>query len=114
MHILVKRSKPEATDVDVLVAPIWKTALALPDPVAQLDVHLGGVVRDYLDSGDFPGTLNSTLLLRSRGRKPLVSSSWVWAPLRPSRSITSGRRVPAPPRPCANWSQHTGYATTSL
>ena len=38
MHILVKRSKPEATDVDVLVAPVWeKTALALPDPVAQLD-----------------------------------------------------------------------------
>ena len=68
MHILVKRSKPEAADVDVLVAPIWeKTTLALPDPVAQLDAHLGGVVRDYLDSGDFPGTLNSTLLLRSRG-----------------------------------------------
>jgi leucyl aminopeptidase len=68
MHILVKRSKPEAAEVDVLVAPVWeKTALALPDPLAQLDAHLGGMIRDYLDSGDFPGTLNSTLLLRSRG-----------------------------------------------
>jgi leucyl aminopeptidase len=69
MHILAKRNKPETADVDVLVVPVWeKTSLATQGPVAQLDDHLGGLMREYVDSGDFPGTLNSTLLLRSRGR----------------------------------------------
>jgi leucyl aminopeptidase len=68
MQVLAKRSKPEAVDVDVLVAPVWeKTPLAAQGSLAQLDEHLGGLVRDYLDSGDFSGALNSTLLLRSRG-----------------------------------------------
>jgi leucyl aminopeptidase len=68
MQVLVKRSKPETADADVLVAPAWeKTALAAQGPLAQLDEPLGGLIREYLDSGDFSGTLNSTLLLRSRG-----------------------------------------------
>jgi leucyl aminopeptidase len=68
MRVLVKRSKPEVIEVEVLAVPVWeKTALVARSPVAQLDAHLGGLISEYLDSGDFPGTLNSTLLLRTRG-----------------------------------------------
>jgi leucyl aminopeptidase len=35
--------------------------------VAQLDARLDGRVRDYLDSGDFSGALNSTALVRTGG-----------------------------------------------
>src|SRR5262249_47924321 len=35
--------------------------------VAQLDARLAGRIRDYLDSGDFSGALNSTVLVRTGG-----------------------------------------------
>jgi leucyl aminopeptidase len=35
--------------------------------VAQLDARLDGRIRDYLDSGDFSGALNSTALVRTGG-----------------------------------------------
>jgi leucyl aminopeptidase len=68
MKIIVKRSKPESAPADVLVVPLWQ-AMPLPakGPVAQLNVCLDGLLGDCLESGDFPGRLNSTLLLRSRG-----------------------------------------------
>jgi leucyl aminopeptidase len=68
MKIIVKRSKPESATADVLVVPLWQ-ASPLPEkgPVAQLNARLDGLLGDYLESGDFSGRLNSTLLLRSRG-----------------------------------------------
>lgn len=68
MKIIVKRSKPESAAADVLVIPLWQSA-PLPDkgPVAQLNDRLEGLLSDYLESGDFSASLNSTLLLRSRG-----------------------------------------------
>jgi leucyl aminopeptidase len=68
MKIIVKRSKPESAAADVLVIPLWQAAtLPAEGPVAQLNVHLDGLLGDYLESGDFSGRLNDTLLLRSRG-----------------------------------------------
>jgi leucyl aminopeptidase len=68
MHIVVKRSKPETAVADVLVVPVWQdTSLPTNSAAAQLDTQLGGAIADVLASGDFSGSLNSTLLLRTRG-----------------------------------------------
>ncbi len=68
MHVSIKRNKAEASGADVLVVPVWQEAPRPPkSPLAQLDARLDGLLSDYLDSGDFSGSLNSTLLLRTRG-----------------------------------------------
>jgi leucyl aminopeptidase len=68
MKVVVKRSKPEGAEVDLLAVPVWeKTPLAAQNAVAPLDPLLGGLLHEYLESGDFSGALNSTLLLRTRG-----------------------------------------------
>jgi leucyl aminopeptidase len=68
MKVVVKRRKPEEAEADALVVPIWeKTPLTTKSPVAQLDTHLHGLISEYLESGDFEGNLNSTVLLRTRG-----------------------------------------------
>ncbi|MGQ4806906.1 cytosol aminopeptidase [Candidatus Entotheonellaceae bacterium PAL068K] len=67
MKVVVKRSKPDAVTVEVLIVPIWHaTSLPARSPVAQLNARLGGLISDYLESGNFPGTLNSTLFLHPR------------------------------------------------
>jgi leucyl aminopeptidase len=69
MQVVIKRAKAETSKVDVLVVPVWyKTPLPAKSPVAELDTHLDGLLSEYLDSGDFPGTLNATSLMRTRGR----------------------------------------------
>jgi leucyl aminopeptidase len=68
MNVVVKRSKPDVAEAELLVVPVWeKTPLAARSPVAQLNTQLGGLLSEYLDSGDFSGALNRTLLLRTRG-----------------------------------------------
>lgn len=68
MNVVVKRSKPEFAEVDLLAVPVWeKASLQAQGLVAQLNTHLDGLLAEYLDSGDFSGALNSTLLLRTRG-----------------------------------------------
>ena len=68
MKVVVKRSRPETATADVLVVPVWQASSLSPKhAVAQLDTHLGGLISEYLDSGDFSGDLNSTMLLRTRG-----------------------------------------------
>jgi leucyl aminopeptidase len=68
MNVVVKRSKPETSDAEVLAVPVWQdTSLPAASAVAQLDARLGGLLSEYLRHGDFPGTLNSTMLLRTRG-----------------------------------------------
>jgi leucyl aminopeptidase len=68
MKIVIKRSRPEAASVDVLIAPVWQTtALPAKGPITQLNAQVGGLIGDYLESGDFSGKLNSTMLLRTRG-----------------------------------------------
>ncbi len=69
MQVVIKRAKAETSKVDVLVVPVWyKTPLPAKSPVAQLDARLDGLLSEYLDSGDFPGALNSTSLIRTQGR----------------------------------------------
>lgn len=69
MKVTVKRSKPEAAAADVLVVFASEASLlAARGPLAALDARLDGLVRDYLDSGDFSGRLNTTALLRTQGR----------------------------------------------
>lgn len=68
MNIGIKRSKPEAAVTDVLIVAVWQgTPPPTTGAVSQLDTRLGGLIGDYLESGDFSGNLNSTLLLRTRG-----------------------------------------------
>src|SRR5262252_1178167 len=68
MQVVVKRDKPELVAVDVL-AVFLRQEKSLPPKsvVAQLDVRLDGRIRDYLESGDFSGALNSTALVRTSG-----------------------------------------------
>jgi leucyl aminopeptidase len=68
MQVVVKRDKPELVAADVL-AIFLRQEKALPPKsvVAQLDARLDGRIRDYLDSGDFSGALNSTALVRTGG-----------------------------------------------
>ena len=68
MQVVVKRDKPELVAADVL-AVFLRQEKSLPPKsvVAQLDVRLNGCIRDYLDSGDFSGALNSTALVRTGG-----------------------------------------------
>jgi leucyl aminopeptidase len=68
MNVTVKRSKPEVAEVELLAVPVWEKApLTAKSPLAQLNMQLDGLISEYLDSGDFVGALNSTLLLRTRG-----------------------------------------------
>jgi leucyl aminopeptidase len=68
MKVIVKRSKPEAAVAEILAVPVWQQPSLPPkSPVARLDTHLGGLIHEYLESGDFSGELNSTMLLRTRG-----------------------------------------------
>ena len=71
MQVVVKRDKPELVAADVL-AVFLRQEKSLPPKsvVAQLDVRLNGCIRDYLDSGDFSGALNSTALVRTGGAHP--------------------------------------------
>ena len=68
MQVVVKRDKPELVAADVL-AVFLRQEKSLPPKsvVAQLDARLNGCIRDYLDSGDFSGALNSTALVRTGG-----------------------------------------------
>jgi leucyl aminopeptidase len=69
MQVAVKRDKPELVATDVLTVFLYQEkALAPKSAVAQLDVRLEGRIRDYLESGDFSGALNSTALLRTGGK----------------------------------------------
>ena len=68
MFIEIKRDKPEAVAADVLAVPLWQGAtVGTRGAAAQLDARLEGLIGDYIESGDFKGTLNSTALLRTRG-----------------------------------------------
>ncbi len=69
MKVAVKRDKFDKAKADVLIVPVYQDApLDTTAAVAQLDQSLDGLVGDYLDSRDFSGALNSTALLRTRGR----------------------------------------------
>ena len=69
MLIEIKRDKPEAVAADVLAVPLWQGAtIGTRGAMAQLDARLEGLIGDYVKSGDFKGTLNSTALLRTRGK----------------------------------------------
>lgn len=69
MQLAVKRDKPELVAADVLVVFLrQEKSLAPRSVVAQLDARLEGRIRDYLDSGDFSGALNSTALVRTGGK----------------------------------------------
>lgn len=66
MQVVVKREKPERVAADMLVIFLWQEKFLTPkSTAAQLDVRLEGRIRDYLDSGDFAGVLNSTALVRT-------------------------------------------------
>src|ERR671936_2412651 len=69
MQVVVKRDKPELVAADVL-AVFLRQEKSLPPKsvVAQLDARLDGRIRDYLESGDFSGALNSTALVRTGGK----------------------------------------------
>ena len=69
MLIEIKRDKAEAIAADVLAVPLWEeTKLGSRGAAAQLDTCLEGLIGDYVKSGDFKGVLNSTVLLRARGK----------------------------------------------
>src|SRR5262245_6954157 len=69
MQVAVKRDKPEVVAADVLAVFLrQEKSLAPKSVVAQLDVRLEGRIRDYLESGDFSGALNSTALVRTGGK----------------------------------------------
>src|SRR5216683_5159948 len=68
MQVAVKRDKPEQVAADVLAVFLRQEKSLTPKSVvAQLDARLDGRIRDYLDSGDFSGALNSTALVRTGG-----------------------------------------------
>jgi leucyl aminopeptidase len=68
MQVAVKRDKPELVAADVLAVFLRQEKSLTPKSVvAQLDARLAGRIRDYLESGDFSGALNSTALLRTAG-----------------------------------------------
>ncbi len=68
INVTVKRDKFDKAKVDVLIVPVYQeTPLEADSPAAQLNASLDGLLRDYLDSGDFSAALNSTTLLRTRG-----------------------------------------------
>ena len=68
MQVVVKRDKPELVAADVLAVFLRQEKSLPPKSVgAQLDARLDGRIRDYLDSGDFSGALNSTALVRTGG-----------------------------------------------
>jgi leucyl aminopeptidase len=68
MQVVVKRDKPELVAADVLAVFLRQEKFLPPKSVvAQLDARLAGRIRDYLDSGDFSGALNSTALVRTGG-----------------------------------------------
>ncbi len=72
MKVTVKRDKFDKAKADVLIVPVYQdTPLEAASPAAQLDESLDGLLRDYLDSRDFSGGLNSTTLLRTRGIIPV-------------------------------------------
>src|SRR5215468_9306121 len=69
MQVAVKRDKPELVAADVLVVFLrQEKSLPPKSVVAQLDARLEGRIRDYLESGDFSGSLNSTALVRTGGK----------------------------------------------
>jgi len=69
MQVAVKRDKPESVAADVLAVFLrQEKSLASKSAVAQLDVRLEGRIRDFLESGDFSGALNSTALVRTGGK----------------------------------------------
>ena len=69
MQVVVKRDKPELVAADVLAVFLrQEKSLASKSAVAQLDARLEGRIRDYLESGDFSGALNSTALVRTGGK----------------------------------------------
>lgn len=68
MEVVVKRDKLEQMAADVLAVFLpQEQALPARSVLAQLDARLEGRLRDYLDSGDFSGALNSTALVRTSG-----------------------------------------------
>src|SRR5262245_55926573 len=68
MQVAVKRDKPEVVAADMLVVFLHQEkSLASKSAAAQLDARLAGRIRDYLESGDFSGALNSTALVRTGG-----------------------------------------------
>lgn len=68
MKVKVTRDKFDKAKADVIVVPVYQeTPLEADSPAAQLDASLDGLLKDYLDSGDFSAALNSTTLLRTRG-----------------------------------------------
>ena len=68
MQVAVKRDKPELVAADVLAVLLHQEKSLPPKSVvAQLDTRLEGRIRDYLESGDFSGALNSTALIRTGG-----------------------------------------------
>src|SRR5262245_2373754 len=69
MRVAVKRDKPELVAADVLAVFLrQEKSLASKSAVGQLDARLEGRIRDYLESGDFSGALNSTALVRTGGK----------------------------------------------
>lgn len=67
MKIVVKRNKPETASAELLVVPVWQATETLGSgPAAQVHTQIRALIDDYLESGDFSGSLNSTLLLRTR------------------------------------------------
>src|SRR5262245_34299505 len=69
MQVAVKRDKPELVAADVLAVFLQQEKSFTPrSATAQLDAHLEGRIRDYLESGDFSGALNSTALVRTGGK----------------------------------------------
>jgi len=69
MQVVVKRDKPAQVAADVLVVFLQQEKSFPPKSAAvQLDTRLEGRIRDYLDSGDFSGALNSTALMRTSGK----------------------------------------------
>jgi leucyl aminopeptidase len=69
MQVTVKRDKPETVVSDVLILFLWQaTPPVARSPIALLDTRLEGLISDYIKSGDFSGSLNSTALLRSRDK----------------------------------------------
>jgi leucyl aminopeptidase len=68
MKVTVKRDNFDKVKTDVLIIPVYQdTPLEPEGSAAQLDHQLGGLLQDYLESRDFSASLNSTMLLRTRG-----------------------------------------------
>lgn len=69
MQVTVKRDKPETAKADILVVCLWQATPPAPrSPAALLDSRLEGMISDYVKSGDFSGSLNSTAFLRTRDK----------------------------------------------